>query len=132
MTQLIAFSCIFLVLLCLLALIVYRYRQFHEDHTGEVAARLPVDFLIPRRSGEFAEGLKNLARLESEIRQNGFFAARSSNVRACGSFTRNQPAEGDRKSLALHAIQCAISASAFDSFSRCPSSEQHSSTTSSH
>ena len=75
MTQLIAFSCIFLVLLCLLALTVYRYRHFHEDQTGEVAARLPVDFLIPRRSGEFAEGLKNLANLESEIRQNGFFAA---------------------------------------------------------
>jgi hypothetical protein len=75
MTQLIVFSCIFLALLCLLALTVYRYRHFHEDQTGEVAARLPVDFLIPRRSGEFAEGLKNLANLESEIRQNGFFAA---------------------------------------------------------
>ncbi len=73
MTQLIAFSCIFLVLLCLLALTVYR--RFHDDHTGEIAARLPVDFLIPRRSGEFAEGLKNLANLESEIGQKGLLAA---------------------------------------------------------
>ena len=73
MTQLIAFSCIFLVLLCLLALTVYR--RFHDDHTGELAARLPVDFLIPRRSGEFAEGLKNLANLESEIGQKGLLAA---------------------------------------------------------
>lgn len=73
MTQLIVFSCIFLVLLCLLALTVYRH--FHDDHTGEIAARLPVDFLIPRRSGEFAEGLKNLANLESEIGQKGLLAA---------------------------------------------------------
>jgi hypothetical protein len=73
MTQLIVFSCIFLVLLCLLALTVYR--RFRDDHTGEIAARLPVDFLIPRRSGEFAEGLKNLANLESEIGQTGLLAA---------------------------------------------------------
>lgn len=73
MTQLIAFSFIFLVLLCLLAITVYR--RFRDDHTGEIAARLPVDFLIPRRSGEFAEGLKNLANLESEIGQMGLLAA---------------------------------------------------------
>jgi hypothetical protein len=75
MTQLIAFSCIFLALLCMLALTIYRYRHFHEDQTGEVAARLPVDFLIPRKSGEFAEGQKNLVELESEIRQKGYLAA---------------------------------------------------------
>jgi len=75
MTQLILFTCIFLVLLCLLVLTVYRYRHFHEDQTGEVAARLPVDFLIPRRSGEFAEGQKSLVELESEIRQKGFLAS---------------------------------------------------------
>jgi hypothetical protein len=73
MTQLIAFSCIFLVLLCLLALTVYRH--LHDDHTGELAARLPVDFFIPRRSGEFAEGLRNLAKLQSEIGQRGLLAA---------------------------------------------------------
>jgi hypothetical protein len=72
MTQLIAFSSIFLVLLCLLGRAVYRH--FHEDHTGEVAARLPVDFLIPRRSGEFADGQRNLVELESEIRQKPFLA----------------------------------------------------------
>src|SRR5712691_12435844 len=73
MTQLILFSCIFLVLLCLLARTFYRH--FHDDHTGELAARLPVDFLIPRRSGEFAEGQRNLVELESEIGQKGLLSA---------------------------------------------------------
>ena len=74
MTQLILFSCIFLVLAWLLARSVYRH-FFHDDHIGEVAARLPVDFLIPRKSGEFAEGLKSLSKLESEIAQGGLLAA---------------------------------------------------------
>ena len=73
MTQLIVFASIFLVLLCLLAFTVYRH--FHDDHSGELAAKLPVDFFVPRRSDEFAEGLKNLARLESEIRKSGPLAA---------------------------------------------------------
>jgi hypothetical protein len=73
MTQLILFSCIFLVLVWLLARTVYRH--FHDDHTGELAARLPVDFLIPRRSGEFAQGQKNLVGLESEIGQKGLLSA---------------------------------------------------------
>jgi hypothetical protein len=73
MTQLIFFSCIFLVLLWLLTLAVYRH--FHDDDTGEMAARLPVDFLIPRRSGELAEAQKKLVVLESEIGQRGLLAA---------------------------------------------------------
>jgi hypothetical protein len=73
MTQLIFFSCIVLVLLCLLTLTVYRH--FRDAHKGELAARLPVDFLIPRRSDEFAEAQKNLARLESDIEQRGLFTA---------------------------------------------------------
>jgi hypothetical protein len=73
MTQLIFFSCISVVLLCLLTVAVYRH--FHDDHTGEMAARLPVDFLIPRRSDEFAEAQKKLVVLESEIGQRGLLAA---------------------------------------------------------
>src|SRR3981189_3624291 len=74
MTQLIFFSCIVLVFLCVLTLTVYRH--FHDDdHQGELAARLPVDFLIPRRGDEFAEAKKNLAGLESDIEQRGLFTA---------------------------------------------------------
>ena len=80
MTQLILFSCIFLMLLCLLALTIYRH--FREDNSPDLAARLPVDFLIPRRSNEFAEAQKNLVELESEIRQRSLLtAARWSLVR---------------------------------------------------
>jgi hypothetical protein len=73
MIQLIFFSCIALVLLCLLTLTVYRH--FHDGHKEELAAQLPVDFLIPRRGDEFAEAQKNLASLESDIEQRGLFTA---------------------------------------------------------
>jgi hypothetical protein len=73
MTQLIFFSCIFLVSLCLLIFTIYRH--FHDDHPGEMAARLPIDFLIPRRSDELAEAQKKLVALESEIERRGFLAA---------------------------------------------------------
>jgi hypothetical protein len=73
MTQLILFTSIFLVLLCLLAFTFYRY--FRDNRSGELAARLPVDFLIPRRSDEFAEAQKNLVELESVIRQRGLLTA---------------------------------------------------------
>ena len=73
MTQLILYSCIFLVLLCFLALAVYRH--FHDDHRGEVAARLPVDFLIPRASDELAEAQKKLVDIESEMECVSLLAA---------------------------------------------------------
>src|SRR5258708_2071804 len=73
MTQLILFSCTFLVLAWLLARSVYRH--FHDDQAGRLAARLPIDFLIPRRTEEFAEGQKSLVELETEIGRKGFLTA---------------------------------------------------------
>jgi|SRR5713101_1729589 len=73
MIAIIVFSAIFLVILCLLLRAAYRH--FHDNRVGEFAARLPVDFLIPRKSAEFAEAQKNLVELESEIEQRGFLTA---------------------------------------------------------
>jgi hypothetical protein len=109
MTQLIAFSGIFLVLLCLLGRAVYRH--FQEDHTGEVAARLPVDFLIPRRGREFADGQRNLVELESEIRQKRFLASdRWSLVRERNKVAGELVAALREDFLRLDHLMCALAA----------------------
>jgi hypothetical protein len=109
MTQLVFFSCIFLVLVWLLTRTVYRY--FHDDHTGELAARLPVDFLIPRRSREFAEGQKNLVELELEIEQRGLLStARWSLVRERNRITSELLAALREDFLRLDHLMCAVAA----------------------
>ena len=109
MTQLIVFSCIFLVLLCLLALTVYRH--FHDEHSGELAAKLPVDFFVPRRSDEFAEAKKNLVELESEIRQSGLLTAeRWSLVRDRNKLAGELLTELREDFLRLDRLMCALAA----------------------
>jgi hypothetical protein len=73
MIQLIIFSGLFLVLLCLLLYLVYT--RFRADQGGELDARLPVDFLLPRRSEEYAHAQMTLAGLQAEIRRKGLSSA---------------------------------------------------------
>jgi hypothetical protein len=109
MTQLILFSCIFLLLAWLLARAVYRH--FHDDQTGRLAARLPVDFLIPRRSKEFAEGQRNLVKLESEIAQISLLAAeRWSLVRERNKIAGDLLAALHEDFLRLDYLMCALAA----------------------
>jgi hypothetical protein len=109
MTQLILFSCIFLVLVWLLTRTVYRH--FHEGQTGELAARLPVDFLIPRKSGEFAEGQKTLAKLELEIEQEGLLSVgRWSLVRERNKVAGDLLAALREDFLRLDHLMCAVAA----------------------
>lgn len=109
MTQLIFFSCIFLVLLCLLALTVYRH--FREDDSPHLAARLPVDFLMPRRSDEFAEAQENLVQLRSEIRQSGLLSAeRWSLVRQRNKIVGELLTEFHEDFFRLDRLMCAVAA----------------------
>ena len=65
MIGLIAFSLIFLVLLSLL---VWMARsQFVGRGNGEMLARVPVEFLIPRKSDEFAIAQRQLGEIQFDI-----------------------------------------------------------------
>jgi hypothetical protein len=109
MTQLVFFSCIFLALVWLLTRTVYRH--FHDDHTGELAARLPVDFLIPRRSDEFAEAQRRLVELEFEIEQRSILAAeRWSLVRERNQFAGRLLTALHEDFFRLDHLMCAVAA----------------------
>jgi hypothetical protein len=65
MIVLIVFSGIFLLLLCLL--LWKAYHRLTAGHTGELSARLPVDFLVPRKPEEFRRARENLRMIEAQI-----------------------------------------------------------------
>jgi hypothetical protein len=73
MMELIGFALIFMVLLCLL-LWALHYR-FIASHKGDLSARLPVDFMIPRRPEEFKVARETLAKIQIEIEQRNISAA---------------------------------------------------------
>jgi hypothetical protein len=73
MIELIVFSVIFLVLLCLL--LWAAHERLTVSHTGELSARLPVDFLIPRKPEEFKQARETLAKIQTEIEQKHISAA---------------------------------------------------------
>jgi hypothetical protein len=67
MIELIVFSVIFLVLLCML--LWTAHGRLTASQTGDVSARLPVDFLVPRKPEEFKLVREALARIQQEIEQ---------------------------------------------------------------
>jgi len=65
MIALVVFSGILLVLLCVL---LWRaYGQLTASHTGEVSARLPVEFLIPRKPAEMRQAREELRAIQAEL-----------------------------------------------------------------
>lgn len=66
MTALIAFALISLVLLCLL---LWLHGRLTGIRVGQVSARVPVDFLVPRKPEEFTQAREALAKIQSEIAQ---------------------------------------------------------------
>ena len=52
------------------------YRQLGVPHAGVEDARLPVEFLVPRKSQEYFEGERLLAEIQAEMQEKTLSAAR--------------------------------------------------------
>lgn len=74
MIEMIVFPAIFIAFSSFLAWAAYR--QFAAKDTREQDARLPVEFLMPRKVQEYSEGQHRLAEIRTEMEKSALPAAR--------------------------------------------------------
>jgi hypothetical protein len=109
MIELTVFVVIFLVLLCLLLWAVHH--RFTANPTGEVSARLPVDFLIPRKSDEFKQAQETLDKLQSDLAQRNLSDSDKRNLlHERNKITRELLTSIHEDFVRLDRLMCAIAA----------------------